>query len=70
MDSSQIDKMFVNFNKLNDKEVNPDGTGLGMSICNQILQKMGGSLKIKSKPGYGTIYKIEITSLCKLENLS
>lgn len=36
------------------------GTGLGMSIAYSIVQKHGGSIKYKSKPGNGTIVKISL----------
>ena len=32
----------------------PGGTGLGLSICLELMRQMGGTIKIKSKPGKGT----------------
>ena len=31
----------------------PDGSGLGLSVCLDILQKLGGSISVKSEPGAG-----------------
>jgi signal transduction histidine kinase len=32
------------------------GTGLGLSITYGIVQKLGGSIEVKSKPGKGTTF--------------
>jgi len=36
------------------------GTGLGLFISNTIIEKHGGTIKVNSKPGYGTRFQIEI----------
>ena len=65
MSQTTIDKLFVNFSKLDNSPENVHGTGLGLSICKKLLQKMGGVVKVKSKVGKGTTYKIEMQALCK-----
>lgn len=65
MDPEEIDNLFLNFRTLNQDGANPHGTGLGLGICRKILQKMGGIVKVKSKKGQGTVFKIELTSLCR-----
>ncbi|SNX54292.1 ATP-binding protein [Thermoanaerobacterium sp. RBIITD] len=40
-----------------------DGTGLGLSVCKNILDTYGGNIKILSKKGVGTIVKIYLQPL-------
>lgn len=55
----------MDFQTLNEDGPNPQGTGLGLGICRKILKKMGGTVKVKSKKGQGTTFKIYLTSLCR-----
>ena len=63
-----INKLFLNFGKLADNEgMNKSGTGLGLSICKNIIEKMGGSVRVESEGiGFGSTFIISITSKCKL----
>lgn len=36
------------------------GTGLGLSICKLLIEKLGGQIKVKSKPGVGTSFYFDI----------
>ena len=36
------------------------GMGLGLSISNDIVQALGGSIEFESKPGQGTVFKISL----------
>ena len=36
------------------------GTGLGLTICRQLAELMGGSIHVASEPGYGSEFWIEI----------
>jgi len=39
---------------------NAHGSGLGLYICNEILQRLGGKIMFHSEPGEGTIFKISL----------
>lgn len=45
-------KLFKPFSKLNDaKNLNPSGNGLGLSICKNICNNLGGDITVRSQPG-------------------
>lgn len=61
-------KLFIDFGKLEDTEGrNKTGTGLGLSICKQIIEQMGGQVKVESKLRKGTNFIINIKTKCKAE---
>ena len=55
MDESFVSRIFEKFiqenDSLNQKQV---GTGLGMSICRELVSLMGGDIRVESKKGEGT----------------
>lgn len=57
-DDFQRSQMFTPFT-----QENPllPGTGLGLSLCKQIVNSLGGSLKVNSRKGHGTEVKISVT---------
>ncbi len=36
------------------------GTGLGLTICKQIVEKLGGELGVRSEPGQGSLFWMEV----------
>ncbi len=54
-------KIFERFqqagNTLTDK---PQGTGLGLPICREILQRFGGDIWVESEPGKGATFSFRI----------
>jgi len=50
-------KLFAPFTKLSaSKMLNPNGTGMGLSICKQIAEFMGGSISVRSNMPQGSIF--------------
>ena len=67
IDRKGIDKLFINFSRLdNGSQINPSGTGLGLGICKQLIEKMGGAIKVKSKIGEGTVFLIKLQTEIRL----
>ena len=53
--ADKLDQLLTPFSQVDSSSTRQfGGTGLGLAICNQLVQKMDGSLKIKSKEGQGT----------------
>jgi signal transduction histidine kinase len=50
--------------------VNKTGTGLGLSICKNIIEKMGGTVKVESEgESKGTTFIIQLSSTSKVKLL-
>ena len=61
MTREQIEKIFDDYSRFN-MEANraKEGTGLGMSITKNLVQMMGGEIKLESEPGGGTTVTLHI----------
>ena len=56
-----LSKIFTDYTMLKEhKKLNKEGTGLGLSICNNIVNKMGGQITVKSTEGVGTEFAITL----------
>jgi len=42
------------------EEVNPEGKGLGLYICKQLCEEMGGSIKCKSMVNVKTVFMVAV----------
>ncbi|MDR0948445.1 MAG: response regulator [Lachnospiraceae bacterium] len=56
-----IPKLFRNFEQAN-KSITREygGTGLGLALCKQIVELMGGNIQVESQPGKGSTFTFEI----------
>jgi PAS domain S-box-containing protein len=61
INQNQMDRLFKPFEQIGDPTHWKEGTGLGLSISRQLVEIMGGELKVKSQPGVGSTFWFEIT---------
>ena len=59
MDGETIEKIFTPFFSLKAEK----GTGLGLFIANKIIEQHGGEIRVESKLGRGTLFRIKIPKL-------
>ena len=58
-------KLFIDFNKLDENFAsNPNGVGLGLSICKNLIEGMGGSVFVKSQLNVGSDFIIHFRTSC------
>jgi PAS domain S-box-containing protein len=56
-----LPKLFEPFCQVDDSDVRAfEGTGLGLTITSQLVEQMGGSLRVRSKVGVGTVMRVRL----------
>ena len=61
MTEEDLEKIFTKFQRFNmNKNVNVEGTGLGMAITKGLVEMMNGEISVQSKYGKGSIFTVEI----------
>lgn len=60
MTPEQLERIFLPFEQVGSRSKQSEGTGLGLTISHQILEKMGGDLKVQSQHGVGSIFWFDI----------
>lgn len=56
-----LPKLFKEFTRIKTVETrNISGSGLGLSITKKMIELYNGSIKVKSKPGVGTTFKVKL----------
>jgi signal transduction histidine kinase len=57
--AKDMDKVLAPFGQVRDKSVGcVEGTGLGLPLSKTLVEKHGGKLDLKSRPGHGTTITI------------
>ena len=61
MTAKQIDQLFDEYSRFN-QEANKmtEGTGLGMSIAQNLIHMMNGEIQVESKPGSGSLFTVRL----------
>ena len=61
MSEKQIQRLFTKFTKfLNDRNLNREGVGLGLTISQNIAKALGGRIDVESKPGIGSSFILHL----------
>jgi len=58
VEPAQLERIFEDF-----FSTKPDGTGLGLSIVRRLVADLGGRIDVRSEPGRGTRFRVELPSL-------
>jgi signal transduction histidine kinase len=57
--ADSLERVFLPFYRLpRDEHSRIEGNGLGLSICRELTERLGGSIALDSTPGLGTIVKV------------
>ncbi|MBP0039665.1 MAG: PAS domain S-box protein [Roseofilum sp. SID1] len=60
IDSQELPLLFEPFMQTSSGVKSGQGTGLGLTICKQLLQLMGGDIHISSQVGMGTLVRVRL----------
>lgn len=55
----QMENIFQPFRQVGDSLCRPEGTGLGLTISRQLVELMGGRLRVTSEPAKGSLFYFE-----------
>ncbi len=54
------ERIFAPFHQSGGQPATEAGTGLGLAICKQFVEVMGGTIGVRSTPGEGSVFNLEI----------
>ncbi len=60
MSPSQLDTLFEPFNRLGREASMIEGTGIGLVIARNLVELMGGTLKVRSQAGVGSEFSVDL----------
>lgn len=58
--AEDMERIFLPFEQLANQPAEEAGSGLGLTICRQYIELMGGQLGVTSEPGTGSVFYFEI----------
>jgi PAS domain S-box-containing protein len=58
--SEQHDRLFQPFTRLESHETLIEGTGIGLTICKELVTLMGGNIRLESEVGKGSTFSIDL----------
>lgn len=61
MSQAFLERIFIPFERVNSSTVNKiEGTGLGMSIVKNLVDSMGGEIRVTSQEGFGSQFEVTL----------
>lgn len=58
----RLSELFTPFNRLGAEVSGIEGTGIGLALTRRILEAMHGKVGVESRPGFGTLFWIDLPS--------
>jgi PAS domain S-box-containing protein len=59
--SEHLESIFLPFEQVGDAAHRADGTGLGLAIGRELVRAMGGDIRVRSLPGFGSVFGFDVT---------
>jgi PAS domain S-box-containing protein len=60
MTPEQLQRLFQPFERLGAQHTSVQGTGLGLALCKQLVEAMGGRIDARSEPGLGSVFAVRL----------
>ncbi|MEG5017928.1 MULTISPECIES: ATP-binding protein [unclassified Microcoleus] len=60
MTPEQLEKIFLPFEQVGDSKRQAEGTGLGLTISQKIVEMMGSTIQVKSQSGVGSVFWLDL----------
>jgi len=60
MRADDLERIFEPFEQVGDVQRRGEGTGLGLAITRALVLDMGGQVQVRSQPGQGTLFRVEL----------
>ncbi|MBW4683269.1 MAG: AAA family ATPase [Microcoleus vaginatus WJT46-NPBG5] len=70
MTAEQLKEIFMPFHQVGEHNRKAEGTGLGLAISRQLVEMMGGEIKVNSIPGKGStfFFDLDLPAVSELQN--